>query len=231
MNDETFSLIIPAAGSGSRMGLDSNKLLIPLAGKPVLWHTVRAFSMNPRLCEIVVVVRPEEKPIIQEILRDLQITVPVHYAIGGFTRQQSVLSGLYAAQSTSYVWVHDGARPFVSQALQQRILEKMISTEPLTVAVPVKDTIKRVSQDGTVLETLNRSELWSIQTPQIFQRELLIAAHRAAESAGMEATDDASLIEWFGHPVRIVMGDYQNIKLTTPEDMIMGENILKTMKG
>jgi 2-C-methyl-D-erythritol 4-phosphate cytidylyltransferase len=134
-----------------------------------------------------------------------------------------------AVRDADIVLIHDGARPFVTKSLIHRLVEEVQQSGAAIAAVPVKDTIKRV-KDLVVTETVERSSLWSVQTPQAFRRSLVLQAHEQAKKAGYIGTDDASLVERMGHDVKIVAGDYQNIKLTTPEDLIFAEAILANRK-
>ncbi len=227
-----FTLIIPAAGTGSRMGLGENKLFLTLEGAPVLWHTLRAFAGCPGLREVILAIRPEEEPRIRQLLAQLPLPVHVRLVAGGAARQQSVYNALKAVPPESgAVWVHDGARPFVSPALLGRLAEALETETAVIPGVPVKDTIKRTDAAGFVTETPDRSSLWAVQTPQCFRRAPLLAAHEAAAAEGFVGTDDASLMERAGHPVRVVPGDYENIKITTPEDLAVAAAILTKAGG
>lgn len=222
-----FTLIIPAAGSGSRMGLGENKLFLPLQGAPVLWHTLRAFAGCPGLLEAILAIRPGEELQVRQLLGEAPLPVPVRLVAGGDTRQQSVLNALKAVGPESgAVWVHDGARPFVSPALLGRLAEALETETAVIPGVPVKDTIKRTDAAGFVTETPDRSSLWAVQTPQCFRGPQLLAAHEAAAAEGFVGTDDASLMERAGHPVRVIPGEYDNIKITTPEDLAVAVAIL-----
>lgn len=226
-----FSLIIPAAGSGTRMGRNHNKLLIQLAGRPVLWHTLKAFEDCPGLAEIILAVRPVDLPELDAFLAPGAFAVPIRTVFGGDTRQASVYNGLRAvAEASEAVWVHDGARPFVRPEVLARLATAQEQHASRVVAVPVKDTVKRTDADGVVLETPDRNGLWLVQTPQAFARKDLLAANEKALAAGFEGTDDASLMEWAGYTVIVVPGDYFNIKITTPEDLVLAEAILDHFK-
>lgn len=227
MTKHEFSLIIPAAGSGRRMGHERNKLFITLAGRPVLWHTLRAFSSCPGLCEVILAVQSEDWAEVEALAGTAGLICPVRMVGGGETRQESVYNGLMAVNSESeWVWVHDGARPFVTRGTINRLLEAQRGGMNAVAAVPVKDTIKRAGRDGIVLETPERSGLWLIQTPQVFRTQELVEANRKALEDGYQGTDDASLMERAGKQVNVIEADYYNIKITTPEDLVLAEAIL-----
>ncbi len=228
MENNRVAIIIPAAGSGSRMKASKNKQFLGLAGKPVIAYTLMAFDACDAVKEIVLVTKEDERDVFQGIVETYGIKKNVIFAKGGETRQASVHNGIKTvSQDVTYIAVHDGARPFISQKVLRSAFETVVTREAVIVAVPAKDTIKRVNVDGQVVETLNRSELWQIQTPQVFGRTLLMQAYERADQAGFEGTDDSSLVEWTGHKVHVVMGDYNNIKVTTPEDLVIGEHIIK----
>lgn len=227
MEKRDFSLIIPAAGSGTRMGHERNKLFIRLAGKPVLWHTLRAFSACEGLREVILAVRPDEKAEIEELAGAAGLRCPVRMVAGGDTRQGSIYNALKAVDVESeWVWVHDGARPFVTAGTMEKLHESQSKGINAIAAVPVKDTIKKAGPDGVVQETPERKGLWLIQTPQVFRRTDLMAANRKAVAEGFQGTDDASLMERAGFRVSVIEADYFNIKITTPEDLVLAEAIL-----
>ncbi len=227
MTKPGFSLIIPAAGSGSRMKHERNKLFISLSGKPVLWHTLRAFSACEELREVILAVQPEEKQEMEQLAGSAGLRCPLRTVPGGKTRQESVYNALKAVTPESHrVWVHDGARPFISKRNIQMLMELQGRVMNAVLAVPVKDTVKRANPDGIVEKTPERRGLWLIQTPQVFNKSELVDANEKALAGGFEGTDDASLLEWAGYSVRVVQGDYFNIKITTPEDLVLAEAIL-----
>lgn len=212
--------LIMAAGSGTRMGLAGNKVLARLCGEPVLCRTVRAFE---GLADgIVVVARAGEIEAVRALGLD------AHIVAGGDTRQRSVLEGLRALpQDADIVLVHDGARPFVDADTIRRCIQSAQGFGSGVASVPVKDTIKLVDSENVVRETPNRAFLRAAQTPQAFCAAALRQAIEALEARGETATDDAGAMEAAGIPVRMVQGDYRNIKLTTPEDMDMAERMLQ----
>jgi 2-C-methyl-D-erythritol 4-phosphate cytidylyltransferase len=222
------SAIIPAAGSGKRMGGGTAKQFLPLRGEPVLLHTVRLFSQCPLVDEIVIAAG--DVAATQELVGSLpKVTRIVQ---GGAERQDSVWAALQAVHSRPrIVCVHDAARPLLPPAVLESALRAAASHPAVVVAVPVKDTIKVVSPDGVVTATPDRSTLWAVQTPQIFWAETLVKAYRQAMADGFVGTDCASLVERIGVPVRIHPGSPENLKLTTPEDMAVAEAILARRQG
>ena len=222
--------LILAAGRGKRMGTAKNKSYLLLAGKPIVYHTLFEFERSPLIDEIVLIVGNDEVEHARSSIVDaFQFTKVSTIVVGGLKRQDSVLAGLRAIKGDSeVVMVHDGVRPFISQALLQKTGQAMEASGAAIVAVPVKDTIKTVSPQREVLTTLDRSTLWAIQTPQAFRRDILEKAFEKAIDDGFYATDDAALVERLGEKVTIVEGSYENIKITTPEDLVLGEAILKS---
>jgi len=225
-----LSVIIPAAGLGRRMG-DIKKPYLDLAGKPILAHTLMVFQRCPLVDKIVVVAAPgDEQACVQNVIIPYGIDKANQVVAGGETRQESVFNGLQKVSAdTDMVMVHDCARPFVTADMIQNTLDAASECGAATVAVPVKDTIKAADDDSFVVSTLDRQRLWSIQTPQTFRYDLLLRAHLQAREKNIQATDDASLIEELGdHRVKLVMGDYQNIKITTPGDLTIASVILES---
>lgn len=212
--------IIVAAGQSQRMG--QAKQWINLQGIPVLGHALLAFEKSPCIGAIAVVVREEDLTRTRELCSRLHLKKIVAVTSGGATRQQSVAAGLKMLPAEcSLIAVHDGARPFITPALIEQTAACAALTGAAAAAVRVKDTIKKAGADGIVLETPERSELWSVQTPQIFSEPLYRAAVDQALQEGKEYTDDCQLMEAAGHKVHLCEGDYQNIKITTPEDMVL----------
>jgi 2-C-methyl-D-erythritol 4-phosphate cytidylyltransferase len=224
-----YSVIIPAAGQGKRMGADKNKLLLLLNKQPILLHTLLVFEQDEHCTEIILVINKEDKENILHILTLHSFTTEITIIYGGAERQYSVIHGVNAVKKNEYVLVHDGARPFITHDIIKRLLEASKTSGGAICAVPVKDTIKRVENE-MVAETLERANLWSVQTPQAFSLALLKEAHQRATEEKFLATDEASLVERIGKQVVIVMGDYKNIKITTPEDLEIAENFIKDKK-
>lgn len=221
--------IIVAAGRGKRMGMDFNKQFILLNNKPILAYTLEKFEKTESIDEIVLVVGKDEIGFVKENIIDKYSIKKVSKIVaGGKERQDSVYNGLLAVKEhCSIILIHDGARPFIEEELIEKSIDMAIKMGAVVVAVPVKDTIKRVDNDMKVIDTLKRDELWSIQTPQTFQYKLLKKAYDLNRENKDIVTDDAMMVERLGGTVNILKGSYKNIKITTPEDLIIAENILK----
>lgn len=222
-----YQVIVLAAGQGKRMKAGKNKQFIELEGKPVIIHTLSVFEADPWCSEIKLVINEKEKDIFTELLTQYPIQKVKEMVIGGEERQDSVYNGLTSLQSAEIVLVHDGARPFISREVIHNLVEKASEDGAAIVGVPVKDTIKRVSAAGVVEQTVERSSLWSIQTPQAFRYLILKEAHEKAKTENYLGTDEASLVERINVPVHIVQGEYENFKLTTPEDLILAKAFLQ----
>jgi 2-C-methyl-D-erythritol 4-phosphate cytidylyltransferase len=217
------SVIIPAAGSGKRMGGGTAKQFLPLRGEPVLVHTVRLFSECPLVDEIVIAAHD------RETTRELVGSLPkvAHIVAGGPERQDSVWAALQLVHSRPrVVCVHDAARPLLPADVLEQVLLAAGGYPAQVVAVPVKDTVKVVGSDGYVTGTPDRATLWAVQTPQVFWAEPLLHAFRSARADGFLGTDCASLVERQGVPVRVHPGSHENLKLTTPEDFLLAEAIM-----
>ncbi|MDX5474096.1 MAG: 2-C-methyl-D-erythritol 4-phosphate cytidylyltransferase [Bacillaceae bacterium] len=222
----SYQVIIPAAGQGKRMNAGMNKQFIELNQKPVIIHTLLVFEKDPLCEQVLLVINEQEKETFQTLLAKHQITKVKKLVSGGNERQESVYNGLQAAKKDGIVLVHDGARPFIRQTYIHQLVEKATKTGAAIVAVPVKDTIKKVT-NGIAVETVERSSLWSVQTPQAFRFSILLDAHEKARQENYLGTDEASLVERIGLDVHIVEGDYENIKLTTQEDLLYANAILQ----
>jgi 2-C-methyl-D-erythritol 4-phosphate cytidylyltransferase len=219
-------LLIPAAGSGKRMGADRNKLLLSLLGKPILQWTIEAAIASDAIAWIGVIGQTHDYPEFQKIFNNLNTSKPIRLIQGGATRQASVFNGLKALPTDGdRVLIHDGARCLATSELFDRCDVALDTMQGFIAAVPVKDTIKIV--DGqTIVDTPNRDHLWAAQTPQGFQAELIKNAHLKAVELGWDVTDDAALFEKVGLPVQIVMGEETNLKITTKQDLAIAEFIL-----
>lgn len=224
----TVGAVIAAAGSSSRMG-GRDKLAEPLDGIPVILRTMAAVEAVPEIREIVVVTREDRVEEYRRLLGQcsrLRAVVP-----GGSTRQESVRNGVRAlSPDCTLAAIHDGARPLVTPEVFARCIEAARNCGAATAAVPVKDTIKLADEAGRVLDTPDRSRLWAVQTPQIFDRERYLRAAEEAERRGLSCTDDCQLFEAMGWEVQLVMGDYRNLKLTTPEDFLAAGAYLEGIK-
>ncbi|MDO9081541.1 MAG: 2-C-methyl-D-erythritol 4-phosphate cytidylyltransferase [Desulfuromonadales bacterium] len=220
--------IIPAAGTGSRMQAGVNKQYLLLAGRPILFHTLSLFAAHPRIDQICIVVPAEEINYCRsEIVERYGLEKVSAIIAGGPTRQDSVANGLMGCNAVvdDLVIIHDGARPLLRATDLDALLDAAAKSGAAVLGVPVKDTIKEV-QDGVIVATLERSSLWQVQTPQVFRYRLLLAAHRQARIDGFAGTDDAMLVERLPHPVTMVAGSYCNIKITTPEDLVIASAFL-----
>lgn len=222
--------LIPAAGMGKRMGASVNKQYLLLGGRPILAHTLSVFEKSPLIAGICLVIPEDEIPYCREqIVEACGFRKVIEIVPGGRERQNSVLNGLNALQrhasTEDVVLIHDGVRPFILPALITESITVARSGDGALVAVPAKDTIKTV-KDGIVINTPDRETLWQAQTPQSFLFNAIHDAHCSAMEAGFSGTDDASLFERHNRIVRIVRGDYRNIKITTPEDLILAEAFL-----
>lgn len=221
-------LLIPAAGSGRRMGSDRNKLLLPLLGKSLLAWTLEVAEASEHITWIGIMGQPADFPDFQEILTNFPLTKPVLLIHGGATRQESVYNGLQALPAAAeQVLIHDGARCLATPDLFNRCAEALFQFPGLIAAVPVKDTIKVTDETGLVKDTPDRSQLWAAQTPQGFEVNLLKQCHEQGRKLGWEVTDDAALFEKCGLPVQIVHGEETNLKVTTPMDLAIAEFILR----
>ncbi len=221
------SAIVAAAGSSRRMG-EVNKLMAPLLdGVPVLAWTLRALNEAELVDEIVVAVREEDLLSTGDLCKIYGISKPVKIVRGGDTRLDSVLAAsLECREDAAFLAVHDGARPLASPALIDRTIALARRTNAAAPAVPVKDTVKLV-RDGVVVSTPPREDLRAVQTPQVFEASLLRAALQAARDAGGAVTDDCAAVERLGKEVHLAEGDYENIKITTPEDLLLAAEILR----
>lgn len=222
----SYQVIIPAAGQGKRMRAGKNKVLLQLKDIPILIHTLRVFELDEACKGIILAISAGDEDHFSSLLKKYRIKKVTSLVAGGNERQHSVYNGLQAAKKEGIVLVHDAARPFI----EKRVIHELVSVAEkdgaAVVAVPVKDTIKKVN-NFEVVETIERSSLWAIQTPQAFRVSLLEEAHNLALVQNFLGTDEASLVERLHIPVKIVEGDYDNIKLTTPEDLYFAEAIIK----
>ncbi|QEY33257.1 2-C-methyl-D-erythritol 4-phosphate cytidylyltransferase [Synechococcus sp. RSCCF101] len=221
-------VLIAAAGSGRRMGADRNKVLLPLAGRPVLGWTLRAVASAGGLRWLGVVGQPSDRDAIERCLGEADLPCPAVVVTGGDTRQESVRRGLEAlpAEARS-VLIHDAARCLVEPGLLERCQVEVDAGRAVVAATPVTDTIKQVDGDGTVVQTPDRERLWAAQTPQGFPLDRLREAHAIASREGWSVTDDAALFERLGWPVRVMASPRSNIKLTTPDDLCIAEALLR----
>lgn len=226
-------VLIPAAGMGRRMGAAVNKQYLPLGDRPVLSHTIALFDRHPAVDHILVICpETEMAQCRQQVIEPFGFTKVRGLVAGGSERQDSVRNGLQACQAAAedIVLIHDGARPLLKPSLVDPVIAAALRHGAAIVGVPVKDTIKQVT-DGMIDTTPDRRRLWQAQTPQGFRYGLIRDAHARALQQGHCGTDDASLIEWLGGPVAMVEGDYCNIKITTPEDLVLARAFLDNQGG
>ncbi|MFK9094858.1 2-C-methyl-D-erythritol 4-phosphate cytidylyltransferase [Bacillus salipaludis] len=226
----TYQVILPAAGQGKRMGAGRNKLLLELNGIPVLIHTLKVFEEDEACSGIILAIHPQDESEFKALLKKYHVTKVINFVPGGEERQHSIYNALKTVNTNGIILVHDAARPFIQKRHIHRLTEKAEATGAAIIGVPAKDTMKQV-QDGVVMATVERSSLWAVQTPQAFRIPLLREAYEKAERDQFLGTDDSSLVERLNHPVAIVEGDYDNIKLTTPEDLYFAEAIIKKREG
>jgi 2-C-methyl-D-erythritol 4-phosphate cytidylyltransferase len=225
--------IIPAAGFGLRMGGAIPKQFRPLGGQPLLVHSLRVFQSSPVIHAVVLAVPDADLHYCRtEIVNPHGFTKVTHVVDGGKERQDSVRQALAAVEEgVDLVVIHDAVRPFVTETMVKQVVEAAALDGAAIIALPMRDTVKQVGANRLIDQTIDRKPLWLAQTPQAFRREWLDEAHKKAQAEGLAATDDAFLIEWMGHPVRVVEGSGENIKVTRPEDLVIGEAILASRVG
>ena len=223
-----ISVLIPAAGQGKRMGTSIKKPYLMLGDKPILSHTIERFEQNSVIDEIIVIVDASDFTICNEhVIAPFRFRKTRELISGGETRQASVFNGLRTlSDDVNYVVIHDGVRPFINDDIIFRCLEATSECGASVAAVPVKETIKVANKNQYINYTPERDLLWRVQTPQVFRKSLLVEAHNKAIQDGINAPDDATLVEKLGVPVKLVMGSYKNVKLTTPEDLRFAETLL-----
>jgi len=224
-------LLIPAAGSGKRMGADRNKLLLQVRSKPLIAWTLLAAEAASSISWIGIVSQPPDWDDFKSIIADLKLKKTIVFISGGSTRQESVYNGLQALPTNAgQVLIHDGARCLATPDLFNACSEAILHCSGLIAAVPVKDTIKVVDDNDIIKSTPERKQLWAAQTPQGFDVKLLKQCHAEGVRQGWEVTDDAALFEKCGIEVRIVPGEETNLKITTPQDLAIAEFILSYIK-
>ena len=220
-DDPRVGAVVVAAGESRRMeGID--KIFYPLDGQPLVWHSISVLQAHPLVNDIVLVTSGGSVVQAEALVAERNATPAVSVCEGGKRRQDSVLLGMERLGDCDLVLVHDGARPFISTELLDVGISIAQESGAAVAAVPVKDTIKQSDDGTTVSHTLARDRLWAVQTPQIFRRSLLLEAHRDVSDA---VTDDASMVEAMGHPIKLFPGSYYNIKVTTPEDLTFAQAI------
>lgn len=227
---EKSAAIIVAAGSGKRMGHTTKKQFIPLRGNPLLYYSLKVFS-DVGIGRIILVTAEEDFSYCEEkFIKSHVFSCPISLVRGGKERYDSVYAGLQQAAGAEYVFIHDGARPCLEKEVLRRIAESVKEYQACVAAVPVKDTIKIVNQQGFAVETPNRNDLWAVQTPQVFVYSIVMEAYdKMMHEPKKESlvTDDAMVVENYSHySVKMVEGSYRNIKVTTKEDLVMAEAYL-----
>ncbi len=218
--------IVLAAGQGKRMGTKVHKQYLELAGKPVLYYSLKAFAYSDVIDEIYLITGPgEEEYCRREIIEKYEIPKVTKILPGGAQRYHSVWNGVQEMEEEGYVFIHDGARPFVNHEIIERVFQKVIHHKACVVGMPVKDTIKVVDDNEFVKNTPDRKSLWMIQTPQVFENHLIKGAYSMLmRESYINVTDDAMVVEqMLKYPIKLVCGSYENIKITTPEDLDIAE--------
>ena len=225
------SVIIPAAGFGERMGAAVSKQFLSLHGKPILVYTLERFKRCTAVDEIIVAAQPATHAQIEFLIKEFHLSKVSKIVEGGRRRQDSVNSALrYVSPKSDIVVIHDGVRPFIQQKVILESIEQAKMFSAAVVAVRVKDTVKVRNEEGRFEKTLDRSALWMAQTPQTFQKQLLLDAYEKANRENIEATDDASLVELLNVHPAIVQGSFDNIKITTPDDLDFANLIARRFK-
>lgn len=220
--------VIVAAGKGKRMGTEISKQFLPLCGKEILAHTVEKFEKAEKIRDIILVTGEDSLQDVQDMTQEYGWKKIRSIVAGGKERQDSVWNGLQEVSvDAEIVLIHDGVRPFVTEDILDISVETALEMGGCVTGVPAKDTIKVCNSENIAVDTPDRSTLWQIQTPQTFRRELIMKAYEQAKEDGFVGTDDASLAEYSGYPVKVIMGSYRNIKITTKEDLLIGEAFLK----
>jgi len=218
--------VIPAAGEGKRM--NSKKQFLELNGRPVLDITVSVFDECQSIDDIIVVVAKEDIRLTKDLLKERKKVKSI--VVGGAERQDSVYNGIEAIKPESeddIVVIHDAARPLITKEIISSVVIEAKTSKAVVVGVPSKDTVKTVSPENIIMETLDRASIWLVQTPQAFHYSVIKQAYERAQRIKYKATDDSKLVERMGISVKMVMGSYENIKITTKEDLAIAEAMLK----
>ncbi|KAG8368946.1 hypothetical protein BUALT_Bualt15G0099200 [Buddleja alternifolia] len=227
LREKSVSVILLAGGKGKRMGASMPKQYLPLLGQPIALYSFYTFSKMPQVKEIVVVCDPSYQDIFEDAKENIH--VDLKFALPGKERQDSVYSGLEAIDSNSeLVCIHDSARPLVLAGDVAKVLNDGWHIGAAVLGVPAKATIKEANSESFVVKTLDRKTLWEMQTPQVIKPDLLKKGFELVNREGLEVTDDVSIVEHMKHPVYITEGSYTNIKVTTPDDLLLAERILNT---
>ena len=229
MSYQVYAVVL-AAGKGRRMGGPFHKQYMELAGRPILAHTLASFDAAPSV-DALILVSMEEEYIKKEILNRYPVGKAVFFVEGGEERQESVWNAICSIKGGEIAVIHDGVRPLTTVEVIEKCIAAARRYGASAAGMPVKDTIKETDENGFSVHTPDRSRLWLIQTPQAFRLPLLLEAHRKAREDQYLGTDDSSLVERLGHPVKLVEGGYSNIKITTPEDLEIAAQYLRSGRG
>ncbi|XP_038984265.1 2-C-methyl-D-erythritol 4-phosphate cytidylyltransferase, chloroplastic isoform X2 [Phoenix dactylifera] len=230
VKDKSVSVVLLAGGKGKRMGASMPKQYLPLLGQPIALYSFYTFSQMSEVKEIVVVCDPSYKDIFEDASEEIQIGV--RFALPGKERQDSVFNGFQEIDGSSeLVCIHDSARPLVMSGDIKKVLKDAWLNGAAVLGVPVKATIKEANSDSFVVKTLDRKTLWEMHTPQVIKPNLLRDGFELVNRNGLEVTDDVSIVEHLKHPVYITEGSYTNIKVTTPDDLLLAERILNMREG
>lgn len=221
------SAVIVAGGRGKRMGASVNKVYLKLNGREILAHTIAAFENCDVIDEIIIVTGKDDIGLCKKITERESFKKVVKITEGGSERQNSVYNGISAA-SGDIVAIHDGARCLITDSEIKSVVSDAVKYGAAAIGVTVKDTLKRIDENGTIVGTVNRDLTVQIQTPQVFLRDEIKELHERIEAEKINVTDDCAVFEHYGRPVHVTIGSYENIKLTTPEDISVGEQILRT---
>jgi len=222
--------VVVAGGKGTRMNSNINKLFLNIKGKAVLARTLDVFFASDYIDEIVLVIGEDDEKLCRErVLNHININKPFKVVTGGKERQDSVYNGIRnVSKDADIILIHDGARPFVNEYIIMKSIREAKTCGAVAVGMPVKDTIKIVNEEGFIAKTPDRSCLWLTQTPQTFASHVIVQAYEFSQVNGIKATDDAMLVEAMGFNVKMIEGSYDNIKITTPEDIALAELILES---
>ncbi|MCI8397631.1 MAG: 2-C-methyl-D-erythritol 4-phosphate cytidylyltransferase [Clostridia bacterium] len=213
-----ISGIILAAGNSTRFGQNKNKNLFEINGEPIISNSLKIFDNSEKINEILLVIKKEEKEYFEEIIKRNKFKKTIKYVIGGNTRKASVYNAISQIDS-DYVVIHDGARPNIKEEYIEKSIKELEEYKGVTIAVKAKDTIKICNENQEVVETTKRSNTWLIQTPQSFDRKILKEAHEKFDANDESLTDDCMILEKCGYTVKVIQGDYENIKVTTFGDI------------
>ena len=224
--NKKVTAVILCAGSGTRFKSEINKVYLNIGENPIISYSIKTFSNNQYIDEIIMVTKPEEQEMCEQATKEYCKTENFKIVYGGQTRKDSVYNALKIAIGDIAI-IHDGARPMLTDKMISDCIEEMDNFTGVTIAVKSKDTIKITNDEGIVKNTTNRKNTWLIQTPQCFNKELLIKGHEMPSKEGIEMTDDCMIMEQLGESVKLIEGEYNNIKVTIQEDLKLAEFYIK----